>query len=110
MDESDIAAGRRISAPLLALWAGTGELGGWFDVLATWRRWAGDVTGRWMERLIASPVKSVIDSIDHALGIGCQLPTEWPGCCVRQSGSRGRRWWWQPSSLCSRAVSWEVLR
>jgi haloacetate dehalogenase len=45
-DEADLAAGRRIACPLLALWAGRDELGRWFDVLATWRRWAGDVRGR----------------------------------------------------------------
>ncbi len=45
-DEADLAAGRRIASPLLALWAGRDELGRWFDVLATWQRWADDVTGR----------------------------------------------------------------
>jgi haloacetate dehalogenase len=28
------------------LWAGRDELGRWFDVLETWRRWADDVGGR----------------------------------------------------------------
>jgi haloacetate dehalogenase len=45
-DEADLAAGRRIASPLLALWAGRDELDRWFDVLATWRRWAEDVRGR----------------------------------------------------------------
>jgi len=45
-DEADLAAGRRIGCPLLVLWAGQDELGRWFDVLATWRRWADDVDGR----------------------------------------------------------------
>ena len=44
-DEADLAAGRRIGCPLLVLWAGRDELGRWFDVLATWRRWADYVTG-----------------------------------------------------------------
>jgi haloacetate dehalogenase len=44
-DEADLAAGRKIACPLLVLWAGRDELGRWFDVLGTWRRWAGDVTG-----------------------------------------------------------------
>ena len=43
---SDLAAGRRIQSPLLALWAGRDELGRWFDVVETWRRWADDVRGR----------------------------------------------------------------
>jgi haloacetate dehalogenase len=46
LDEADLAAGRRIACPVLALWAGRDELGRWFDVLATWRRWAEDVRGR----------------------------------------------------------------
>ena len=45
-DEIDLAAGRRIQSPTLALWAGRGELGRWFDVLAVWRRWAEVVNGR----------------------------------------------------------------
>ena len=42
LDEADLAAGRRIHCPVLALWAGQDELGRWFDVLETWRRWADD--------------------------------------------------------------------
>jgi haloacetate dehalogenase len=45
LDEADLAAGRRIRCPVLALWAGCDELGRWFDVLETWRRWADDVRG-----------------------------------------------------------------
>ena len=46
LDEVDLAAGRRILCPVLALWSGRDELGRWFDVLETWRRWAVDVRGR----------------------------------------------------------------
>jgi haloacetate dehalogenase len=46
LDEADLAAGRRIRAPLLALWAGRDELGRWFDVISVWRQWADDVRGR----------------------------------------------------------------
>ncbi len=46
LDEADLAAGRRIACPVLVLWAGQDELGRWFDVLETWRRWADDVRGR----------------------------------------------------------------
>ena len=46
LDEVDLGAGRRIECPLLVLWAGRDELGRWFDVLETWRRWADDVRGR----------------------------------------------------------------
>jgi haloacetate dehalogenase len=45
-DEADMTAGRRIECPVLVLWAGRDELGRWFDVLGTWRRWADDVRGR----------------------------------------------------------------
>ena len=46
LDDADRAAGRRIRRPLLVLWAGRDELGRWFDVPRTWRRWADDVRGR----------------------------------------------------------------
>jgi haloacetate dehalogenase len=45
LDEADRRAGRRIGCPVLALWAGRGELGEWYDVLSIWRAWAGDVRG-----------------------------------------------------------------
>jgi haloacetate dehalogenase len=50
LDEADLAARRRIHCPLLVLWAGRDELGRWFDVPATWRRWADDVRGRALDR------------------------------------------------------------
>ena len=46
LDEADRAAGRRIACPLLVLWSARDALPRWFDVLDTWRRWAGDVRGR----------------------------------------------------------------
>jgi haloacetate dehalogenase len=45
-DDADLASGRRLRCPLLVLWAGQDELGRWFDVVETWRRWADDVEGR----------------------------------------------------------------
>jgi haloacetate dehalogenase len=45
-DEADRAAGRRIEAPLLALWGAKGRLEAWYDVPAIWRDWARDVRGR----------------------------------------------------------------
>jgi haloacetate dehalogenase len=45
LDEADRRAGARIAAPLLALWAGRGEVGTWYDVLGVWRDWAADVRG-----------------------------------------------------------------
>ena len=45
LDEADRSAGRRLHCPLLALWAGRGNLGSWYDVLAVWREWANDVSG-----------------------------------------------------------------
>jgi haloacetate dehalogenase len=45
-DDADLASGRRIQCPTLALWAGRDELGRWFDVIDVWRRWADDITGR----------------------------------------------------------------
>lgn len=52
-------AGRRIAAPLLALWGATGVVGRSYDVLATWREKADDVRG-------------------HALATGHYLPEEAP--------------------------------
>jgi haloacetate dehalogenase len=44
-DEADRGK-RRIACPVLALWSGRDELERWYDVLAIWRDWAGDVRGR----------------------------------------------------------------
>jgi haloacetate dehalogenase len=45
LDAADKRAGRRIAVPLLALWAGRGQVASWYDVLAVWREWADDVRG-----------------------------------------------------------------
>jgi haloacetate dehalogenase len=45
-DDADLASGRRIRCPVLVLWAGQDELGRWFDVVETWRRWADEVEWR----------------------------------------------------------------
>jgi haloacetate dehalogenase len=36
---------RKIACPVLALWGARWHLEDWYDVLAIWRDWAGDVTG-----------------------------------------------------------------
>jgi haloacetate dehalogenase len=46
MDEADHAGGRRIACPLLALWGGRNPIHDAYDVLAVWRDWAADVSGR----------------------------------------------------------------
>lgn len=46
LDAADLAAGRRIQCPMLALW---GERGGRRQVLETWQRWATDVRGHALE-------------------------------------------------------------
>jgi haloacetate dehalogenase len=49
LDEQDLAAGRRIAAPVLALWSATGPVGTWYEEqggpLGLWRRWAHDLRG-----------------------------------------------------------------
>jgi haloacetate dehalogenase len=49
-DGADLAAGRRIACPLLALWSGRGPLGHWYAAqggpLGVWTAWADDVQGR----------------------------------------------------------------
>jgi len=46
LDEEDEAAGRRIAAPLLALWGAKGIPSEGDDPLAIWRRWAPKAQGR----------------------------------------------------------------
>ncbi len=48
-DRADQAAGRRVRAPLLALWGTRGALDAWYDVLEVWRGWADDVSGHAVE-------------------------------------------------------------
>lgn len=48
-DEEDRAAGRRISAPLLALWGSKGTPAKHGDPLAIWRQYADDVSGHAIE-------------------------------------------------------------
>lgn len=57
-DEAD-RSWRRIGCPVLVLWSADGALGSWYDPLAIWRDWAGDVRG-------------------HALACGHFLPEEAP--------------------------------
>jgi haloacetate dehalogenase len=45
-DLTDMNRQARIGCPVLALWGGRWHLEDWYDVLAVWRDWADDVTGR----------------------------------------------------------------
>jgi haloacetate dehalogenase len=45
LDDADRAAGRKIAAPLLALWGAKGIPAKGEDPLTVWRRWASDVRG-----------------------------------------------------------------
>jgi len=45
LDAADDIDGKRIAAPLLALWGAKGVVGELYDVLATWREKAADVSG-----------------------------------------------------------------
>ena len=44
-DRADLAAGKRIECPFLALWGAHGTVGQCFDPLAEWRSWNAGVTG-----------------------------------------------------------------
>lgn len=48
-DQADLATGRRIACPVLALWSQAGGLESWYadegGPLALWRRWASEVSG-----------------------------------------------------------------
>jgi haloacetate dehalogenase len=62
-DGADLASGRRIECPLLALWSANGPLDTWYveegGPIALWREWGDDVRG-------------------HALGAGHFFPEETP--------------------------------
>jgi haloacetate dehalogenase len=45
LDEADLAAGRKIGCPVLALWGDQGRPHKRRQVMETWRRWATDVRG-----------------------------------------------------------------
>jgi haloacetate dehalogenase len=44
-DRADLAEGKRIACPFLALWGAQGVVGRCFDPLAQWRNWSAGVTG-----------------------------------------------------------------
>jgi haloacetate dehalogenase len=48
LDEADRGT-RRITCPVLVLWAGRGQLPSWYDVPTIWSDWADDVRGRAIE-------------------------------------------------------------
>ncbi|MBN3722608.1 alpha/beta fold hydrolase [Burkholderia sp. Ac-20379] len=58
-DRADLAEGRKLACPMLALWGADGVIGQCFDPLAEWRRWSDSVTG-------------------HALPCGHYIPEEAP--------------------------------
>jgi haloacetate dehalogenase len=64
-DDADFAAGRRVSAPVLALWGAASFVGTGYDVLEVWRRYAERVHGQ-------------------ALAGGHFLPEETPDAVVEQ--------------------------
>jgi len=85
-DAQDYRAGKRIGAPLLALWGAKGTVGELYDVLGTWRDKALQVSGK-------------------ALDCGHLLPEEDPGSTlselndtfagnqsIRKQRKRKRRW------------------
>jgi haloacetate dehalogenase len=45
LDWADKKAGRKITAPLQALWGAKGAVGNWYDPLEVWREWATNVRG-----------------------------------------------------------------
>jgi haloacetate dehalogenase len=64
-DRADLGAGRRVRAPLLALWGAHGVVERCFDALDEWRRVADDVRG-------------------HALPSGHYIPEEVPELLIRE--------------------------
>jgi haloacetate dehalogenase len=64
-ERADLAAGRKIACPMLALWGAHGAVGQCFDPLAEWRALAADVRG-------------------HALDCGHYIPEEAPQALLDQ--------------------------
>jgi haloacetate dehalogenase len=48
-DQESIAAGKRVTAPLLAIWGSRGYVGQHYDVLNVWRQYATDVRGEGLD-------------------------------------------------------------
>lgn len=46
LDEADVGAGRRVRAPLLALWGEDGRMGRMYDIARIWTDYADEVSGR----------------------------------------------------------------
>jgi haloacetate dehalogenase len=49
LDKADDEAGKKVAAPLQALWGSAGTVGKMWDVLATWREKAADVSGKGLD-------------------------------------------------------------
>ena len=64
LDAADRAAGRKVTAPLLALWGAKGVVGRTYDVLATWREIAGDVSGNAIDCGHALPEEAPQETLD----------------------------------------------
>jgi haloacetate dehalogenase len=48
-DEADIKAGKKITAPVLALWSTRGPIGRLFDVIGAWKGYATSVSGKGLD-------------------------------------------------------------
>lgn len=61
-DAADLADAERgkqpIECPLLVLWAKGSPFDEWYDPLAIWRRWAGNVSGNTLEICVPSVILS----------------------------------------------------
>lgn len=64
-DRADRAAGARIACPVLALWSATGAIADWFDPLALWGEWAGDVRGAAVDAGHFLPEEAPADVAKH---------------------------------------------
>jgi haloacetate dehalogenase len=66
-DEADRRDGRTITCPTLVLWSGIGPVAQWYDPLAIWRTWAGDVRGAAVAGGHFIPEEAPEDTLRHLL-------------------------------------------
>ena len=75
-DDADAAAGRRVTAPLLALWGEHSFVGRSYDVPAVWRGYAADVRGQALPCDHYLPEEAPVATAEHLAAFLCEVQNE----------------------------------